>query len=548
MNAPADILEAARAAHAGNRWAEARDGFLRARAAGPLSADDMAALADAAWWEGAIEESLSAYEEAYRLYVHGDDPRPRPAAMLAMDIAFSWFLRGEEAMGSGWMARAQRLLADEPSCVEHGYLASMAIDAAIAEGAFDTAIDLAREIQSQAARFGDETLLTFAMVSEGIAMIRKGDVGEGLAVLDEAMLPVVAGRLRPAYAGNIYCQLMSICTDLADLRRAQQWTDATTRWCQGFSNAVMFIGICRVHRAQLLQVRGRWSDAEVEIQRVCEELAAMNVVAVGLARYELGEVRRLRGDLAGAAEAYADAHRHGRDPQPGLALLWLAQGQHDAALEALLAAESSATDRLAKTRIWEAMVEVALAAGDLATARRASDELQAAAATYASSGLAAAAALARGIVELAEGDADAAVVSLQSARQRWQDLDAPYRVAHARRHLARAHDALGNEHTAGLEREAAAAALAGLGVAESDPAAAPPPAPELPGGLTRREAEVLALVARGLTNRDVAAALVLSEKTVARHLANIYTKLGVSSRTAAAAVAHDHGLAPRPPA
>lgn len=541
-------LDAARAASASSRWAEARAGFLAARAAGPLAATDMAALAEAAWWEGAIDESLSAYEEAYRLYLHGDEPADRRAAMLAMDIGFSWYLRGEEVMGSGWLSRAQRLLDGQQDCVEHGYLQTMHIDAAMGQGEYDAAIETAREIVALAERHGDETLLAFAAVSEGIAMIKQGRVGDGLAALDEAMLPVVAGRVRPAFAGNIYCQLMSVCHELADLRRAQQWTDATTRWCEGFSSAVMFVGVCRVHRAQLLQVRGEWARAEDEIRQVCDELAAMNVIAVGLAIYELAEVRRLRGDLTGAEEAYADAHRHGRDPQPGLALLWLAQGKSTQALRALRTAESSTSDRLAKTRIWEAMVDVALAAHDVATARRACDELGAAASTYASSGLIASAVLALGQVQLAEGDAAGAVESLRTARQRWQQLGAPYRVAEARIQLARAEQLLGNDEAATLELDAAHAAFAQLGVTGRGDTKGSRPPRALPGGLTAREAEVLGFVARGMSNRQVAQTLVLSEKTVARHLANLYTKLGVASRTAAAAYAHDHGLIAPPSA
>src|SRR5918995_410165 len=266
-----------------------RAAYLSARAVAPLSAGDMAALGDAAWWEGAIDESLSACEEAYRLFLHGDDRRPRQAAMLAIDIGISWYLRGEEAMGSGWISQAQRLLESEPECVEHGYLQSLAIDEALAAGNFDGAIETARAVAAIGARYEDETLCAYALVGEGIALIKQGYVADGLAVLDEAMLPVVAGRVRPTYAGSIYCQLMSMCHELADLRRAHQWTDATARWCEGFDSAVMFLGVCRVHRAQLLRVRGEWSKAEAEIARVCRELAPMNMLAVGLALYELGE-------------------------------------------------------------------------------------------------------------------------------------------------------------------------------------------------------------------------------------------------------------------
>ena len=532
-------LDRARVAYAQRLWGQAREAYLAARASAPLSAEDMAALADAAWWEGAIDESLSACEEAYRLFLHGDDPQPRPAAMLAIDIGFSWYLRGEEAMGSGWISRAQRLLEGEEDCAEHGYLQSLAIDDALGAGHFDLAVEAATAVGAIGARHGDETLSSYALVGRGIALIKLGRVRDGLASLDEAMLPVVAGRVRPTWAGNIYCQLMSVCQELADLRRAQQWTDATARWCEGFSNAVMFLGVCRVHRAQLLQVHGDWSSAEEEIAQVCRDLATMNVEAVGLAFYELGEVRRMRGDLPGAAAAYAQAHEHGKEPQPGLALVWVAEGNPSAALEALAACEARTNDPLAKTRLWEALVEAAIAARNPPTAEVAARALDQAATTYASPGLLAAAAQSRGRVCLANGDTAEAIDALRSACQRWQDVEAPYRVAQTRLALAAALERSGDEHGASLERDAAATGLARLGVVAPTPAGRPV---ALPDGITRREAEVLALVAQGLTNREVAEALVLSERTVARHLANLYTKIGVTSRTAATTYAHHHGL------
>ena len=541
-----DALEAARAAFDRHRWGEARAGFLVARARQPLSAPDMESFAEAAWWEGAIDESLSGFEEAYRLYLQGDDSGRRPAAMLALDIAFSWFLRGEEAMGSGWMSRAHRLLEDLPDCVERGYLQSVEIDTALGEGRYEDAVSVARSIAGMAERFGDETLGALARVGEGVARIKLGDVAIGMGVLDEAMLPVVAGRVRPAYAGNVYCQLMSVCHELSDLRRAEQWTDATAQWCAGFSSAVMFMGVCRVHRAQLMQVRGEWERAEAEIGLVCEQLASMNVVAVGLALYELGEIRRSRGDLTGAEDAYAEAHRHGCDPMPGLALVYSAQGRHIEALDALRRAESATVDELARTRLWEATVEVALAADEPAIAERCCADLERAASVYASSGLLAAAALARGRMRLVQGDAAGAAVSLDTARQRWQELDAPLHVARARWLLATAYEQLGDRAAAERERAATAETHHELGVVTRHRGGGD--VETLPNGITGREAEVLGLVAQGLTNRVVAETLVLSEKTVARHLSNIYTKLDVSSRTAAAAWAHAHGLVQPPSA
>lgn len=535
-------LAMARAAFADHRWADARAAYLALRAKAPLSASDAEAFAEAAWWEGSIDESLAGFEDAYRLYLQGDKPAPRSAAMLALDIGFSWFLRGEEAIGSGWMSRAHRLLEDEGNCVERGYLDAVDVDQAIAEARYDDAVALAIEIATTAERFGDETLCAFARVGEGIARIRRGDVAEGLRVLDEAMLPVVAGRVRPTYAGNIYCQLMSICVELADLRRAQQWTDTTARWCEGFSSAVMFMGVCRVHRAQLLTVRGEWDLAEAEIAIVREQLAAMNVIAVGLASYELGEVRRMRGDLAGAEAAFAEARDFGCDPLPGLALVMCEQGRHAEALDALRRADHSLTDELARTRLWPAMVEIAIESGELDVAEEACRRLQDAAAKFASSGLLASAAVATGRVQLAAGDHQAARHALTDALQRWQSLGSPLQTAEVHLLLAQTHDALGDARSASEARFAAKNLRRTMGIAADRRVTDRRRA----DGITAREVEVLELVARGLSNRAVAEALVLSEKTVARHLSNIYTKIGVSSRTAAAAYAHAHGLVPPP--
>ena len=535
-------LQRARLAYGAHQWTTAGEAFLAARAAHPLDASDTGALADCLWWTGDVDGCLAASEEAYRLHLGGASPDPGAAAMMALDIGFTWLLRGEESLGSGWLSRAQRLLEDQPPALEHGYLRILEIEGAMAMGELDRAVSVAREVAALADQHGDETLLAVALVGEGIARIRQGRVSDGLAVLDEAMLPVVAGRVRPTFAGNVYCQLMSVCHEIADIRRAEQWTGATQRWCEGFDRAVMFIGVCRVHRAQLLQIHGEWDRAEDEVTRVCDELAAMNVQAIGLALYERAEIRRFRGELERAEATYAEAERHGVDPQPGLALLWLAAGRTAAAGDAIATACELASDRLARTRLLPAAVEVAVAAGDLTAAQRSADELDAAASTFATPGLLAEAAHARGRLRRAAGDPVAAADCFREACRRWRELRAPYRAAVAGRDLAGALRACGDEQSALLQEGLADDALRALGAVAPPPAPGPPQAAELPAGITRREAEVLGLVAAGLSNREVAEALVLSDKTVARHLANLFVKLGVSSRTAAAAFAHAHGL------
>lgn len=539
-DAVAEVLREARRAYGDRDWVMAHERFRTARGLRALSAEDTAALADAAWWAGDIEGSLSAGEEAFELHLHGTPPEPRAAAMVALDLGYTWLLRGEEALGSGWIGRAARLLEDLPECIEHGYLLLVDLEVATASGDVE-ARSVADAVLGIGNRHGDETLVACALVARAIAAVKAGRVEEGLRGLDQAMLPVVAGRVRPTYAGNIYCQLMTICHELADVRRAQQWTDATARWCAGFTSAVMFLGVCRVHRAQLLQLRGEWARAEAEVELVCRELADMNVGAVGLARYELGELRRLRGDLDGAESAFADAHALGQEPHPGLALVWAAKGDPTGAVQSLQSCLASTDDPLARARLNEALVEVALAAGDDPAAQHAADELDAAAATYGGPGLVAAATTCRGRVLLGGGAAAAAVDVLRAARKQWQELEAPYRVARVREQLATALARCGDVRGAALEAAASARELGRLGVVVSPRRGA---AATGRPGLTARETEVLALVATGLSNREVADRLVLSERTVARHLANVFTKLGVKSRTAAAAHAHRHGLVP----
>jgi DNA-binding NarL/FixJ family response regulator len=308
-----------------------------------------------------------------------------------------------------------------------------------------------------------------------------------------------------------------------------------------------FMGICRVHRAQILQLQGDWDEAEREAVRVCRELAHFDVGTVAEAHYQLGEVYRLRGRLADAEDAYRRAHGLGRDPQPGLALLRLAQGRADAAATSIQTAlTGEERNRLVRARLCAALVEIALAIREIGVAWQAGDELMEIAGVYGSSGFEATALQARGAILFAEGQTAAALQTLRAACHCWQRLNAPYETARVRVLLARLYDALDDRDAAALELDAAAAVFDRLG-AELDVkrVAALRDRPLPPGDLTEREVEVLAEVAAGKSNREVAAALFISEKTVARHLANIFTKLAVSSRTAAAAYAIEHGLTRR---
>lgn len=534
------LLEQARDAYAHHRWNDAYEQFRAARESGELGVDDLAALADTAWWLGHNDESLTMSEQVYRRYRQSEDA-PR-AAQLAIQVGLLWLLRGELTIGSGWISRAARLLDDMPESATHGYLLYLEAAEAVDQGRLGDAIDVARRIEELADRYDDRTLYAIGLVTEGIAFVKQGRVGDGLAMLDEAMLPVRVGEVAPNWAGNLYCQLMGLFIELADIRRARDWTNATERWCDRHSNPAMFVGICRVHRAQLLRFEGAWRDAERHAAQACRDLADMNVGVVAEGHYVIGELCRLRDDLAGAEEAYDLAHELGRDPQPGLALLRLAGGRADAAGRALRTALAGTDQPMNRAPLLAAQVDVAAATGDADLARQAADELVGVADTYGTAGLVAAARQASGTARLAVGEPERALPLLRDAVRRWRELDAAFHAARARCVLARALEAIGDVDAAGREIDTATAVFAQLGAASAARELDDPRRVVLPGGLSSREAEVLACVAAGFANRKIASELSISERTVERHVANIFGKLDVSSRTEAAGYAFEHGL------
>jgi DNA-binding NarL/FixJ family response regulator len=534
-----DRLTVARTAFAARDWTGARDGFVAARDDLPLDADDLNALAEAAWWLGLMDESLAAREAAYERYLERSDNRR--AAMRAFDIAYAYFLRGDETVGGGWVNRAQRLVENEPDCAEQGYLLYFTVETSLDGG--EETMAKARAVQAVGRRHADPNLIAAGIVAEGRVLIRLGRVSEGVALLDEGMLEASSERLAPNWAGNVYCHLMAACYELGDIRRAAAWTQSTSDWCDRMAPAVLFKGICRVHRAQVMQIRGAWTEAEQEAERVCADDAGIHVGIVAEGHYQIGEIRRLRGDLDGAEASYRQAHELGRDPEPGLALLRLAQGRPDAAAGLIRSALAGISDPLARARLLAAQVEIAIAAADTVTASAAADELDAVATAYQSSGLQATAKRCRGAALLANGLVEEALSTLRTACSGWTELEAPYDCAKVRVLLARAYRQLGDNESSDREFDAARAAFAELGAALDAKQASAERRGTFPNGLTAREAAVLALVAAGSTNREIADALVLSQKTVERHLSNVFTKLDVTTRTAAARFAFEHGIA-----
>ena len=384
-----------------------------------------------------------------------------------------------------------------------------------------------------------------AIHTQGIVLILVGDVAGGVALLDEAMTSVVSGQLTRSSPGIVYCNVIGTCLEIADVRRADQWSEAARAWCETLPPESPFPGMCRVNRAEVARLRGAWSEAEAEATRASEELMGFDPMAAAQAFYETGEIRRRMGNLAGAEECFARAREIGSDPQPGLALLRFTQGDAEGALRALQSSASTAGEsRLQRARLLAALVDVAIAVPDLDAAAEAADHLSELAAGSAPLILQAMASTAAGAVRLAQGDAPAAVDSLRGAGAMWRELRLPYEAAQARVQYGLALRAAGDEDDAQLELRAAVSAFERLGAdPDARTAAGSLPAKDaLPGGLTAREAEVLRLVAAGKSNRDIATELVISEHTVARHLQNMFVKLGVSSRSGATAFAFEHDL------
>jgi DNA-binding CsgD family transcriptional regulator len=535
-------IERAREAVERRSWADAYELF-HALDQPLFTPADWERLADAGWWLGKQDESLAARQKAYTGYSDaGDD---RSAGWAAGRLCIDHFLREEPAVGAGWLARAQRHAAVLPDCVELGFIAMLEGSVAFLGGDLGAAaplMDRAREIGT---RFEDRDLLGMTIHLQGLIRIASGRVTEGVALLDEAMTSVVAGELSDFYTGAIYCNVIDACLGIADVRRAAEWSVAAQTWVASIPPESTYPGICRLNRATIASLRGEWSEAEAEALRAAEELSySPSLVAEAL--YQTGDIRRRLGDLAGAEEAFERAAELGKDPQPGLALLRLAQGKVEAAIAALrVAAPGDPTNPLGRARLLWALVDAALAAGDLETARPAADELEAMADGSDAGVLDAAASTVRGSMLLAEEDGPGALAALRHASRIWQELRLPYEAARARMLYGLALRAVGDEDDARLELRGALSAFERLGatmdaVTTSDLLAGPK---TLPRGLTAREAEVLRLVATGKTNRDIAVELVISEHTVARHLQNIFGKLDVSSRSAATAFAFEHDLA-----
>jgi DNA-binding NarL/FixJ family response regulator len=539
-------LERGRERYAHGAWLEANAALAAADEAGGLRAEDLELLGRSAYMLGRDDDYIGAVERAHHAYLAAGESLC--AVRCAFWIGHNMLFRGDPVRAGGWFARAQRLLErDATDCVERGWLLIPVWLEQMAIGQWDAGHETAAEAAAIGERFGDADLVWLARDEQARALVRQGRVEDGLRLLDEVLVVTTAGELSPVVTGIVYCNTIAFCRDAYEIRHASAWTDALTRWCESQPEMVAHNGLCLVHRSEIMQLRGAWTDALEEASRAAERFTkgVLNQLACGKAHYRQGEIHRLRGEFVAAEAAYREANRYGCEPQPGLALLRLAQGRRDAAAAGVRRAVGEATDPLKRAALLPAYVDIMLGSGDLETARSASRQLNEIADRQGTHVLAAMSEHARAAVALAADDPVAGLAAARRSADAWRHLDAPHEVARARVLIALACRSLGDDDTAALELAAAREVFTELGAA---PDVARVDALGLSDGLTNthgltgRELEVLRLVAAGKSNREIASALVISERTVARHLQNIFAKLRVSSRTAASAFAFEHDL------
>ncbi|MGH3137106.1 MAG: tetratricopeptide repeat protein [Gaiellaceae bacterium] len=461
-----DSLEEARAAAARQAWRPAYEAFSGLDTADELLPSDLEGWAEAAWWSGKLDEAITLRERAYAAFTAAGDMLG--ASRMALTLSWDYEAKGAFAGASGWLASAERLLDDLPEAPEHGRLLMIhAITALFAEGDLEKALALFDEASALAQRVGDRDVQMLSLSGQGRAYIKSGDIEKGLALLDEATASASCGDLRPHSAGLVYCITISSCQDLGDYRRAAEWTEAANKWCDRL-DVTGFPGACRIHRAEVMRLRGDWPAAEAQAIAACEELHDFDRSITAGGFYEIGEIRRRRGDFEGAEEAYRTSDELGRSPEPGLALLRLAEGKVDAAAAGIARNLAEIEDPLSRLRRLPAQVQIAVAAADLKTARAAVDELEHIVDSYKIGDRRAVAFdatvhYAFGQIRLSERDWGDAVRCLKRARDEWKSVGAPYEAAQARLLLGIAYRRQGDMHSGDAELEGALAVFERLG-------------------------------------------------------------------------------------
>jgi ATP/maltotriose-dependent transcriptional regulator MalT len=534
-----DPLEAVHDALRRSDWQAALDAARAASVDAPgLEADRLDSEAEAAWWLGRLDECIAAREAAYRIYDEQDDRRR--AGQCAVWLWEHHAICARPAAASGWLRRARRALDGDTESVAYGNLLLREAEMAHGAGDLDRAGQLATTALELARRLRSTDLEAEALQTQGRILIDQGKIDDGMAHLDEAMLFAVEGRLGPFATGKVYCSLIAACEEIGDLDRAAEWTDATLRWAQQHPFSIL-PGICRLHRAIVLKRRGVLGAAEEEAARACEELRESHVANSAVAWAEVGDIRRRLGQLDQAEGAFARSQAVSGAPCGGLALLRLAQGRIEEAMTIITSCVAQQSNPLGRAGLLAMLVQIAVGAGDLDAAHRALSEIETTVATFGTASLLATEQSTRGRLMLADGD-PAATVVLRQAVESWHGLGVPYEEATARTLLGQALRAAGDEMAATASFDSATRLFDRIGARLDAREALGDSKPALPAGLTEREAEVLRLVAGGLTNNEIATELFLSPKTVSRHLSNIFTKIGVSSRASATAFAVEHHL------
>ncbi|HEU4511713.1 MAG TPA: LuxR C-terminal-related transcriptional regulator [Nocardioidaceae bacterium] len=535
-------LRRAREAYERREWVSAYQA-LSGLADTELEPDDFVALATAAFLLGRTNDVVQALQRAYQAKLDLDDV---PGAVrVAYWLTATLWGAGEVAVGNGWLSKGQRLLDDlGEDVVERGYLQERVTLGHIMKGELPDALQAAPKVTEYGRRFGDQDLLAMGLHMQGRLSIFSGHVADGLRLLDEAMISVVAGEVSPIFSGIVYCSSIEACQEISDFGRAGQWTHALTNWCDAQPGLVAFTGQCAVHRGQLMKLHGAFEEAITELHHAAARYAESGGgPAVALAYYERAEVHRLRGEHDAAETAYDQAAEHGHPTQPGRALLWLKRGRHDAAVAAVHRLLTERQDPVHRSQVLPAAVDVLVEIGEPEEAAPLVEQLRDIGASFDCTALRAAGSYADANVALARGDAESGLASARHALNRWHRLSAPYEAARSRMLVGRALRLLDDEDSAIADLTAARNIFAELGAKPAEREAAELLGEgEAPGGLSPRELQVLRLVAGGKSNPEIAETLVLSEKTVARHLSNIFTKLDVASRTAAAAFAYQHRL------
>jgi len=551
----ADSVEDARALIAQRRWWDAYRVLSRLDSRSALGVRDLQELAISAFLCGKGAESRHAWLRAYQIHLHGGDPGA--AALCAMRIGFAQISTGELAQASGclpasltscaaWVAHGSSLLADDDDGVEHGYLLiPIAYEQLAIGGDLDNAAaDSARAVEI-ARRFDDRDLLVLGLTIQGRALVRAGSMENGVVALDEALMVVEAGQVSPAIAGITLSSAIEAAWEVFDLKRLGDWTETFGRWCELQEGMVAFQSRSLAYLATLDVLQGRWDSALDAAAQACEDhIADADPAAAASAHYRQGDLLRLRGEIQQAEAAFREASRRGFDPQPGLALLRLADGDVETAVASLGRALGETKSQLKRAAMLAAYVEVMLAAGDLPAASEAIDEMEEAVGVYRTPVLEAAVHHAKGAVLLAEGDPHPALERLRVAARVWAHLGLPYEEGRTRRVIAECCRRLGDDDASTLELGIARDIFAALGarpdVDKVDTLlATQPPSSH---GLTKRELEVLRLLAEGKTNREIAEELIVAVKTVDSHVSNILTKFGVATRSAATAFAHRQNL------